>query len=239
MKRIETLAVMGLFVIVFIYQPVQAEIYRWIDEKGTIHFTEDPATIPEKYKEKAGSRTTEEDLMTPEERAKARAKEEQEVKERLLREKKDYDAKELERRVKELVDKAQKQRGECKIVSYSQYDVNLGGGYVTGNVDHSGNVSGIITGEQKNTCVDLVIQNNDRESKTITEQNIIATTSRPVAITWKIERSPGMARSVPDKTKTKFNPKAVFIQLNPGQTYRGSICFDKQLPIAKLELEGL
>jgi len=31
-----------------------AEIYKWIDEKGTAHFTEAPSTIPEKYREQAG-----------------------------------------------------------------------------------------------------------------------------------------------------------------------------------------
>jgi len=29
-----------------------AEIFKWVDEKGTVHFTDDPATIPEKYVDK-------------------------------------------------------------------------------------------------------------------------------------------------------------------------------------------
>jgi tetratricopeptide (TPR) repeat protein len=37
---------------------VRAEIYKWVDEKGTVHFTEDPGTIPEKYTEKTQSKTT-------------------------------------------------------------------------------------------------------------------------------------------------------------------------------------
>lgn len=36
-----------------------AKIYKWVDEKGTIHFTEDPGTIPEKQEEKTKSKTTE------------------------------------------------------------------------------------------------------------------------------------------------------------------------------------
>ena len=28
-----------------ICKPSHAEIFKWVDEKGTIHFTEDPATI--------------------------------------------------------------------------------------------------------------------------------------------------------------------------------------------------
>lgn len=90
-------------------QVSQAEIFKWVDDKGTVHFTEDPATIPEKYQEKVKSRTTEEDLMTPEERVRARKRYEEEVRERLKREKKEYDVKELERRVKEIVDQAQRQ----------------------------------------------------------------------------------------------------------------------------------
>jgi tetratricopeptide (TPR) repeat protein len=38
---------------------VGAKIYKWVDEKGTIHFTEDPGTIPEKQTEKTQSKTTE------------------------------------------------------------------------------------------------------------------------------------------------------------------------------------
>ena len=36
---------------------VSAEIYKWVDEKGTVHFTEDPGTIPDKHTEKNQSRT--------------------------------------------------------------------------------------------------------------------------------------------------------------------------------------
>lgn len=38
-----------------------AEIYKWVDEKGSIHFTEDPSTIPEKYRENIQRRSLEED----------------------------------------------------------------------------------------------------------------------------------------------------------------------------------
>ena len=148
MKRMVALLAVVL-VSLMIFQLAHAEIYKWVDEKGTVNFTEDPATIPEKYKDKAKSRITEEDLMTPEEKIRAKRKYEEEIRERLKREKGDYDAKELERRVKELVDKAQKQKGECKIISYSQYDVNLGGGSLIGEVGSFGQLSGRITGEKK------------------------------------------------------------------------------------------
>jgi hypothetical protein len=34
-----------------VFKSVQAEIYQWKDEKGTIHFTEDEGAIPEKYRD--------------------------------------------------------------------------------------------------------------------------------------------------------------------------------------------
>ncbi len=39
-----------------VIQASHAEIYKWIDDNGTVHFTEDPTTIPEKYQDKAQSR---------------------------------------------------------------------------------------------------------------------------------------------------------------------------------------
>jgi len=40
-----------LFLILFSYPLLSAseEIYRWTDEEGTIHFTDDPSTIPKPY----------------------------------------------------------------------------------------------------------------------------------------------------------------------------------------------
>lgn len=32
-----------------VFKPSHAEIYKWVDDNGTVHFTEDPTTIPEKY----------------------------------------------------------------------------------------------------------------------------------------------------------------------------------------------
>jgi hypothetical protein len=206
MKTMMLVLMTILFGLSFISQPSYAEIYKWVDEKGTVHFTEDPATIPEKYKEEFKSRTTEEDLMTPEQKAREKKRYEDEVRERLKKENREYDPKEYEKRVKEIEDQAKKQReeGKCEIISYSQ----------------------------QNTCVDLVIRNNDREPKTITERNIIATTSKKIVTKWT-------KSGKPDETKDRFNPRAVFIQIRPGETYRGSICFHRQLPIAKLELQGL
>jgi hypothetical protein len=41
----------GAFIIALLVIPllIHAEVYKWVDEKGTVHFTEDNSTIPEKY----------------------------------------------------------------------------------------------------------------------------------------------------------------------------------------------
>ncbi len=233
-NKFATVLSIVIFSLLLVFQIAHAEIFKWVDEKGTVHFTEDPATIPEKYMDKVKSRTTEEDLMSPEERARAKKQYEEEVKEKLKKEGKEYDAKEFERKVKELEErqKREKVEGKCEIVSYSQYDVNLGGGIVVGE--------GMpLAGERKETCVGIVIRNNDREPKTITQGNIVATTSSSVVTRWNIPSPGSHSKPTPAETRTKFNPKAVFIQIGPGETYRGSICFDRKLPIARLELQGL
>jgi len=224
MKTMMVVLMAILFGLLFISHFSYAETYKWVDEKGGVHFTEDPATIPEKYWDKAKSRTTEEDLMTPEEKIRAKQKYEEEIRERLKREKGEYDLKEFEKRVKEMEDQAKKKReeGRCEIISYSQYDVitdvhgSGGGGFVSPGGFITG--GGVDVWSHKSTCVDLVIKNNAPEAKTITERNLVATSS---------------------KSGKKFNPKAVFLQIGPGETYRGSICFKIQISIAKLELQGL
>jgi hypothetical protein len=42
------------------------EVFKYVDEKGTVHFTEDPSTIPEKYRDKVKARDLDEsDPYTP------------------------------------------------------------------------------------------------------------------------------------------------------------------------------
>ena len=48
MKRI---AVIILFIL-FISEICFAEVYRWMDEKGAIHFTDDITQVPERYRSK-------------------------------------------------------------------------------------------------------------------------------------------------------------------------------------------
>jgi hypothetical protein len=239
-KMVIVVLMITLFGLLPLSQLAHAEIYKWVDEKGTVHFTEDPETIPEEYRDRAKSRTTEEDLMTPEERAIQRKSYEEEVRERLKREKKEYDLREIEKRVKEMEDRAKKERqerakemedqarkererGRCEIVGYSQYDVvkDIYGGGVHGHVIPGTN---IVSGDydvsaSKQTCVDITIQNNAQEAKRIQNHNIVAYTR---------------------KGNRETPQEGVLIQLAPGQVYRGNICFGKRLStIVKMELQGL
>jgi hypothetical protein len=42
---------MLMFCMVFIFSMSWAETYKWVDEKGTIHFTQDFGSIPEKFRD--------------------------------------------------------------------------------------------------------------------------------------------------------------------------------------------
>ena len=41
------------------------EMYKWVDEKGTVHFTDDLSNIPEKYRQGAETRKPTQDTSTP------------------------------------------------------------------------------------------------------------------------------------------------------------------------------
>jgi hypothetical protein len=220
MRKIVLILALAL---IFLGSIAHAEVFKWVDEKGGVHFTEDPATIPEKYRERVQSRPTEEDSMSIEERVRGKKKHEEEVREQLKKDGREHDAKELEERAKK-----QREEGKCEIVSFSQFERNLGGkviggGDVRGHVDSFGSFSGSVDPgvviERIDTCVDIVIQNNGSEAKTIQSGNIIAVTRKGKTVTPK---------------------KGVFISIGPGLTYRGNICFGQHLSqIVKMELRGL
>ncbi len=124
---------------------------------------------------------------------------------------------EMEREIEErtLRQKEEKVCGKCEITSYTQFERNLGGGVFSGMSDGL-YVSGVIVGEKKETCVNIVIKNSDCEVKTIASRNITATTSKGNTV----------------------NPKGIYLQLAPGERYDGTICFGRKLsPIVKLELQ--
>ena len=57
------LAVLAVILIVPFVAP--AEVYKWIDQKGNIHFTDDPSKIPEKYRTDAESHKVPKEAATP------------------------------------------------------------------------------------------------------------------------------------------------------------------------------
>ena len=114
MKTVMVILMTILFGLLFISQLSHAEIYKWVDEKGTVHFTEDPSTIPEKYREKTESRTTEEDLMPLEQRIMQKKREEAELRERLRREKNEAEIRRLEQQLKKVLDGAEKEKREAE-----------------------------------------------------------------------------------------------------------------------------
>ena len=45
-------------VFVIIVLPSYGEMYKWVDEKGTIHFADDLSNIPERFRAEAEKRDT-------------------------------------------------------------------------------------------------------------------------------------------------------------------------------------
>jgi hypothetical protein len=100
-----------IILIIFASSVCFGEIYKWVDEKGTVHFTEDPTMIPDKYRDKAKSRTTEEDSMSIEERARAKQEHEKTV----------MDLQNREQRTYEQSLEEEKQRKEEKAREHAEY----------------------------------------------------------------------------------------------------------------------
>lgn len=48
------------------------EVYKWVDEKGTIHFSEDESSVPEEYREQAEKKSVPEEAKQPEEKVKVK-----------------------------------------------------------------------------------------------------------------------------------------------------------------------
>jgi clan AA aspartic protease (TIGR02281 family) len=61
MKR----ALLLMVALVALAYPAGAEMYRWVDEKGTVHFTDDLSRIPEKYRPDAETRKGPKETTSP------------------------------------------------------------------------------------------------------------------------------------------------------------------------------
>ncbi|MGQ9646072.1 MAG: aspartyl protease family protein [Thermodesulfobacteriota bacterium] len=47
-----------LILLIALVFPANAEMYKWVDEKGTVHFTDDISSVPEKYRQEIEMRKT-------------------------------------------------------------------------------------------------------------------------------------------------------------------------------------
>ena len=79
-----------LLLLTFAIQPSFAEVFKWVDEKGAVHFTDDLSQVPDKYRaisEKRGGETGGTEEVPPEKPARSpvQAKQETIYKDRLGR----------------------------------------------------------------------------------------------------------------------------------------------------------
>ena len=64
-RKAISLAILTLLVPALMLSSAPAEVFKWVDDKGTIHFTEDESAIPEKYREQTEKKSTREDSGSP------------------------------------------------------------------------------------------------------------------------------------------------------------------------------
>jgi hypothetical protein len=64
---------MGALILLPMAYPSEAkEVYKWVDEKGTVHFSEDASSVPERYREQIEKKSMSEEARETEEKAKGR-----------------------------------------------------------------------------------------------------------------------------------------------------------------------
>jgi clan AA aspartic protease (TIGR02281 family) len=61
--------------------PSFGEMYKWVDEKGTVHFTDDLSSIPEKYRQDVETRKPSQETLTPQPQEKPKPSSSQKVSE--------------------------------------------------------------------------------------------------------------------------------------------------------------
>jgi hypothetical protein len=65
MKQVTLVVLTPIFALLVFSQFVCAEVFKWVDDKGTVHYTEDPSMIPEKYRNHLERRSLPEDTSLP------------------------------------------------------------------------------------------------------------------------------------------------------------------------------
>lgn len=72
-KATKAWALMAALIFLFMDCPVYAkELYKWVDEKGTVHFSEDESSVPEKYRKQLEKKSLEEEAKPPEEKVRVK-----------------------------------------------------------------------------------------------------------------------------------------------------------------------
>ncbi len=70
-KTKKTWILIGALILLPVVCPSDAEeVYTWVDEKGTVHFSGDESSIPEKYRERTEKKSVPEEGKGPEEKEK-------------------------------------------------------------------------------------------------------------------------------------------------------------------------
>src|SRR4030067_3177704 len=71
-KATIALALMTALILLFGDCPARAkELYKWVDEKGTVHFSEDESSVPEKYRDQIEKKSVPEESKALKEKVKA------------------------------------------------------------------------------------------------------------------------------------------------------------------------
>ena len=74
MQKVTTAwALMAALILLLVVCPSRAkEVYKWVDEKGTVHFSEDESSVPEEYREQLEKKSVEEESKPAKEKVKPR-----------------------------------------------------------------------------------------------------------------------------------------------------------------------
>jgi hypothetical protein len=70
-KAIKVFTLTAALTLVLLDSPSRAkEVYKWVDEKGGVHFAEDELNVPEKYRDQIEKKSLPEESKTPKEKVK-------------------------------------------------------------------------------------------------------------------------------------------------------------------------
>jgi len=83
LKSIRAWLLVGTSIFLFVVCPSSAkEVYKWVDEERTVHFSEDESSIPEACRGRAEKKSLSEEVGSPEEKATPKKQEGKKTKER-------------------------------------------------------------------------------------------------------------------------------------------------------------